>query len=290
MKRVNPLKNWRWVWLVFLCLKISFSHAFENEIRPIDVVFDIDWTLVSPLADSYQGSEIRVFTVEGKRYRLADGVEEILNRLRSYPEVRISFFTGGMPSRTDKLLRRIILDSISGLTAYDIAHQKFSFHDLTDVSGGAKSVEKLKFSERYVKDLAIHFSDLDRTILLDDVSEFVPELQKQSLLWISPTYDFYESYVEVIRARETGLNAQWLPASEEEWLHERNRIGIYGTMIEMAILEDARANALGEASEPFVTRVQKWSEHPKSEIFQIYSRMVSEGKRSHCVNLLVGRQ
>lgn len=102
--------------------------------RYIDIVFDIDWTLVYPVNDlSEITNTSRLYHLNGEYYRLADGAEEIIDDLIKNKNVRISFFSGGLEKRNIDLLKSIMLPN-SNKSLYEISHKVLSKKDLSVVS------------------------------------------------------------------------------------------------------------------------------------------------------------
>jgi len=240
------------IFLFAVALTLAPGAAVAREPRPIDIVFDIDWTLFSRIPDDAVHVDPKeIIVVEGLRYRMADGVVESLNLLRRFPNVRISVFSGGAASRNEELLKAIVLDAVSGLTARDIMSQVRSFDDLEDLAPNSAKGE-VKFRDRYRKNLRNFFKDLGRTILIDDMTEFAADGQKANLLWTGPTFDFFETFGESKGVLNPVERKMTLPTDPLAWKLDRLRIPVLTAMLESAIREDAE---ISDHSKSFVDRV-----------------------------------
>jgi uncharacterized protein YlzI (FlbEa/FlbD family) len=56
------------------------------------IVFDIDWTITSEVKPDFKGS--RIIMVEGKKYYVHDGIEQLVEELLEKKEMNISSFRG----------------------------------------------------------------------------------------------------------------------------------------------------------------------------------------------------
>lgn len=65
-----------------------------------------------------------LFKVEGVDYRIADGVEDLVENKK----VSVSFFSGGKKSRNVELLKKIILPK-SGKTLFDVAYKHYALNN-----------------------------------------------------------------------------------------------------------------------------------------------------------------
>jgi hypothetical protein len=206
--------------VLLLFLGIFFLPASYGQI--IDVVFDLDWTLVYPLSERPQMME-EILEVEGKYYRLTDWSKEVLLQLHRKPDVRVSFFSGGESSRNLELLKKIRLND--ELSALDIAYKVLSKNDLTTVNEDPS----LAFTQRFKKDLTLINADLSRVVLVDDSREFVLPDQKKNQLWLGETYNFYATQDELPK-----LPRQYDPPDPARWGRERKKmLSVYGALDEI---------------------------------------------------------
>jgi hypothetical protein len=256
---------------------VGAASARADGPAPIDVVFDVDWTLVSGVDP---GTPVggAVVEFEGQKYRIGDGVAEALNLLRSRPHARISFFSGGKKARNEAILRKIVLDPKRGTTALDVAYRNLAFEDLHDLGGASGSGARVRFAERYRKDLTPFFPDLSRTILVDDVASFAFAGQEANLLWLGTTYAWFASWADVLAARKAGsVDPRYLPPTREAWLADLARIPVSVLTIDAAISAEL---AEPGSSEPFVSRVARAARVPKAvylDRWKARSRRGSDG-------------
>ena len=183
-------------WLLFLFILSSFSCAQHAIRSPASgerhIVFDVDWTIVSeiknPTARDLKNK--RVLEVEGIHYFISDGLENFIQDIRSYKEMKISFFSGGKKSRNTKLLSMIKLPD--GKSLLDIAYKVLNNEDLVPV---ADAPPEARFSERFKKDLTKVSKVLDSLIMLDDTAGFVVDSsdnQAKHVFFIGKAFLYFE--------------------------------------------------------------------------------------------------
>jgi hypothetical protein len=170
-----------WILLTFLSL---------NAFAQIDIVFDIDWTLVSNV-DSYDSANSRVYESLGDHYRLSDGAQEIIEDLLDEKNIRISFYSGGSEARNLDLLNKIKLSN--GDSLLDISYKVLSKKHLLEVSTDAN----LKFTQRLKKDLTLINRDLNNVVLIDDIQSFTPLSQRKNVIWTGKTFHFQDAFNHV---------------------------------------------------------------------------------------------
>jgi hypothetical protein len=190
--------------LLLLIFLISFSALSQ-----VDVVIDIDWTLVSQV-DSYDSNNSRVYKSLGDYYRLTDGASEIIEDLIENESVRISFYSGGSEARNLDLLDQIKLSN--GKSLLESSYKVLSRKHLLEVSRGPD----LKFAERYKKDLTLINNDLKSIILIDDIKNFTPPNQRKNVLWVGKTFVFQDTFSQV--------NAEHYAKTEIAWLRDRYKL------------------------------------------------------------------
>ncbi|WP_373998140.1 hypothetical protein [Bdellovibrio bacteriovorus] len=214
--------------LVALLLILSFQPAWAG--TPLDIVFDIDWTTFYTVhSEDPNERSSKSIQIEGKTYRPTDHLTEVIEHLlKTHPDIRISFFSGGTQSRNMTLLESVKLSD--GRSLVDISHRILSYEDLTVVSQN----KTLKFSEQHKKVLNQGIPDWNpkNTLLIDDQPEFaVKPLKSVSSLG---HFNFQQKF-DVSRAGE-----KFFPASEIEWKMERNKALVWLALLENAIAESAR--------------------------------------------------
>lgn len=181
---------------ILICLGLLFSSScghFTTDQKsarypsgnesPLHLVFDIDWTLVTPLKQgshtAFTHSE-NLFEVNGHYYLLKDGMRELIE-LAKEKGISVSFFSGGKKSRNVALLKKIKLSN--GEDLYSLAHKVLSFEDLTEVNPDPR----LRFSERFKKDMSKVHSDIEKVILLEDIPHFGKGQGLRQTAWLGET-------------------------------------------------------------------------------------------------------
>lgn len=202
---------------ILFCL-LSCSHSSKLARDPssdltINIVLDIDYTIVSPVED-LESSEV-ITLDSGEKFRVNNYVKEFMEVMNGYENVNIYFFSGGKKERNLELLSKI--KTHSGQSFLDLALDVYSFNDLSQVS------ESGKFAQKYKKDLKAIGLNLNNTILIDDVPIFSPESQKNNMLWTGEAYYHFEKYSDVISARNNPkFEKKYIPKSPNEWLRSKN--------------------------------------------------------------------
>lgn len=192
------------------------------------IVFDIDWTISSELGPSYKGVGHRVIEVEGKKYFVHDGLEELIEELLQKKDFKISFFSGGSYLRNHALLKQIKLSD--GKTLEEIAYKILNKEDLTLVPGMGNTE---KFSKRYKKDLTKISKDLSNLVMIDDTEHFVLDAaQENHVLWTGKTFEHFDHFADAKEA--TG---EYIPRTISEWSFARKKLPILKGAINQAYRE-----------------------------------------------------
>ncbi len=195
-------------------MRIIFMILFLFTLRAqaIDIVFDIDWTLVYTVGKEQAGKR-NVFFVEGKYYYLTDGATEIIELLL-VDGVDVSFFSGGKRSRNFELLKKIKLSD--GRSLYEISKKILSYEELHHV---ADASPKARFAERLKKDLRLISNDLDNIILVDDIPNFTPTGQEKNIFHLT-AYEHFSKFSEV----QKNSHLTHKPVDSIDWMLERNKL------------------------------------------------------------------
>ncbi len=283
-----------------ISLAVASARAVDR-LEPVHLVFDIDWTLASNIPDSrdlavYAGDP-HFFEVEGKYYRLSNGVPEAINRLLDfnrrlgYEYVKISFFSGGGRARNEALLKKIILDPATGRSAFDVAEKVLSFEDLTDLYPQLPRSADVAFADRYEKNLVLSFKNPERTIAIDDTKKFFRGDLEKSLLWIGETYSDFPTLADVALERAKFPEEKYLPADLAAWETDQNRILIASLELEYALQSelDAAKKGQGAATGAFRDRVQSINrKFTKTELLGRVRRIYPARILRRCSALLAG--
>ncbi len=179
--------------LFLLSLLISLSVQAG---LPLDIVFDIDLTIVAIVQDGPGGDQLadptnpgrNVVTVGDERYRIYDGLRELMEKLEKEQKagkIRISFFSGGEEVRNEELLKKIKLSN--GRSLWDLAPGRVLGRSSMTPTGREPPA---RIRERFKKDLTKINPDLSDVILIDDIKEFVPESQRGNMLWIGEDFPY----------------------------------------------------------------------------------------------------
>ncbi|OUR95286.1 hypothetical protein A9Q84_15715 [Halobacteriovorax marinus] len=218
--------------LIFLnlvsCQNIGRKPTALNDKAPIDLIFDLDWTLIKQVESSIEHSDKSKYaTFEGEVYRIKEGASELLASVASRENVRISFFSGGGRERNTSVLKQI---RVGDTNAYDLAHKVLSKSDLTVVSTKAS----LSFTERYKKDVRLINSDLSRVVLIDDDKRFlISNKYKRNILWLGKTYNQYENYYDLPKKRTV-----YDPKSYEQWFFDKHKLHMVREILDQALTEE----------------------------------------------------
>lgn len=226
-----------YLFLIFGCAHSERAPA-SKDIALVDIVFDLDWTLVKQV-DGPVTIALNFFEINGEFYRLGDGAVDLLEFLFSRKDVRVSFFSGGSADRNNALLKKVKTKYGS---AYDNAYKVLSFNDLLEVS----TDESLPFSERLKKDISLINNNLDNVLLVDDDKRFiVGTSQKRNLLWMGETYKHFEHFSDV-----HNFDDIYAPKTESQWLYDRKKL---------LIVRDILKNSL-DGQEDFLESVERESQ------------------------------
>ncbi|MBC7421192.1 MAG: hypothetical protein H7328_10735 [Bdellovibrio sp.] len=211
--------------------------------EPIDVVFDLDWTLIYPTNENMALAVPKnTFKIGNNLFRLTDHAVEILLELHQQPDVRISFFSGGARERNTAVVK--IIYDLMNKPEYR-PHKILSFEDLTVIS----TDKDLKFAQRNKKDIG-KFFNLQRAMLVDDIEDFILPGQEQNEKWLGKTYNDRPKFE--LQSLEETKDAAYSAPNFNEWLRERNKLVTVKEII-LKTLELTRQN-----SKTFVENLQSF--------------------------------
>ncbi|MBK8204196.1 MAG: zeta toxin family protein [Bdellovibrionales bacterium] len=211
---------------------------------PIDVIIDIDWTLAYLLPPSGDAAaDPGTFRFANTLFRFSDYAAQVIFHLARDSRFRVSFFSGGSTNRIEHMLRQ--LEILPGLSAFDVAFQILTKHNLTNVSTDSS----LPFSSRFKKDLrtVMRNINLERAILIDDIKDFGPENQHRNMLWVDHALGYYRDLEQIRQARAEGADSRYLPREINgdggllDWQRERQKL-LYslGVILEVARLSQSQ--------------------------------------------------
>lgn len=202
--------------------------SFQDEIQ--HVVFDIDWTIVAETEIPNSFPANRVLNVEGKHYIKYFGLESLIEKLISNPQIKVSFYSGGKKSRNENLLKKIKLKD--GRSLFSVAHKILSSDDLVAMPN---TTAEMKFSERFKKDLTKVSEDLEQVLMFDDTPKFVlpgKAKQEEQVFHIGLSYLPFRDFNDAL-----GVKGEYIPPSREAWLLDSQRLVILEQVFQEAFVE-----------------------------------------------------
>jgi predicted ABC-type ATPase len=223
---------------------IDYTTRRAHRRDPIDVIIDIDWTLAYLLPSSGHSTlDAGTFRFSNTFFRFSDYAAQVIFRLARDSRFRVSFFSGGSTNRIEHMLRQ--LEISPGLSAFDIAFQILTKHNLTNVSTDSS----LPFSVRFKKDLGSVMTNinLERAILIDDIKDFGPDGQRRNMLWIDHAMGYFKDLGQIRQARVEGVDSRYVPREINgdggllDWQRERQKL-LYslGVILEAARLSESQ--------------------------------------------------
>lgn len=227
------------IYFYFIVFIISISSCSSKQTRgripaseaPIQIVFDLDYTIVQPGRDI---SDLKTVKVDEEIYRISDWAVEMIEKLEA-KNVEIYFFSGGSEERNITLLKKI--KSPQGRSLNDLASGVFSYSDLREVSSTGSFTERLK------KDLQVIGLNLDRAILIDDNLQFAYQGQDRNMLWMGKTYHFYNNFPQTYNDLNSSTVAQeFIPRSSKAWFIARNKLKFIYELLKDAIDSDKNSD------------------------------------------------
>lgn len=231
---------------------------------PRHVVLDIDWTIVTEIKKGKKVSAKnvkRVIEVQGLHYYVNEGLESFVEEILSYPDMRVSFYSGGKAIRNDELLSQIKLRD--GRSLKEIAYKVLSNEDLAHVEG---ALETAPFAEKHKKDLTKITTDLSQLIMLDDTANFVletQEMQTNHVFFIGKAFEYFESFEDA-----RNLSGEYVPKSYEEWLLNQKKLLILNAAFREAYQESLDrkitfSEAMKKKEELLNLKDHNWNEFSK---------------------------
>lgn len=195
---------------------------------PIDVVFDLDHTLITETpSENVVRDGRRVFQFGDHFYRLTDHTVEVLRAVHGNPAYRISFYSGGERERN-----MAVLSWIYELVNADGRGSRRPFQVLSreDLHRRPGVGDDARFTQRYGKDLTrIHPSvDLRRAVLIDDAGAFAEPGQERNMLWLEKTYNDRPVYPHGMP------EGPYEASSRAQWLREKHKLAWAYDLLEEA--------------------------------------------------------
>lgn len=216
---VKLLISYLFLVLLISCAARPVGPRMPAQADLLDVVFDLDWTLIGEVKSTTDIPATEILIHEQDRYRLLPGARELIRSLLAEGRVRISFFSGGPRERNEAVLKQVMVD---GVSLYDLAYKVLSRTDLTDRSAEVES--DARFSERYKKDLRLVNTDLTKVIMIDDNDLFaVDENQRRNFIWLGETFENLEQYSH---GATLTMAPKYRPKNYSAWLGSRLKLPV----------------------------------------------------------------
>ncbi len=239
--------------LFFACLISAWAQGAE----PIDVVFDLDWTLIYTSSPEAVAMDPRnTFSFGDKDYRFSDDAVNVLRAMHANPAYRVSFLSGGDAARNQKAIEMLY----EMINADGGSRKPFKVGSLGELHATG-APETAPFTERFKKDLERFLPGFDptRTVLVDDSKGFAFPGQERNMFWMQNTYDDIPDFA---RRAELSVDPKYLPPDEASWLRERRKL-----LWTFGSLEEARRKAelSGEAFVDALHRIHVERDSPGGE-------------------------
>lgn len=212
---------------IFILISCQGTRAPASANNLIDIVFDLDWTLIKQLkrGESLKGPNI--ITYNDELYRVNDGAIELLSYLSKRDDVRLSFFSGGGKLRNESVLKKMMIGKRS---AYDLAYKILSKDDLEIISTDSS----LSFTQRYRKNLLKVNSNLEQTLIIDDDIRFaVDDSQVKNFLFLESVKYHIDDPSQIIHA--TG---PFDPQTKSEWFFDKNKLHMVKDILTKSLDQD----------------------------------------------------
>lgn len=239
---------------VYLLILLSFLLSCQSnswrtpssDEKIIDIVFDLDWTLISKVEENYRGQK-GVIVVGDELYRVHDWAREVVTAFHNNPRYRVSFFSGGPAIRNMDVLSQVKLIDGSGKSFSEIAYKKLHRHDITEVEPGPE-IENPRPGDRWKKDLRKINPDTKRVILIDDdFRHALDSNQRKNILWTGKGLFHYESSTDLSAGRIEKPFNEFVPSSVQEWSLQRNKLAlVYGIIEESSLQLEYEGGDLGD--------------------------------------------
>lgn len=210
-------------WVLSLCFMLWACPSFGQE-QPIaadtsiNVVFDLDWTLLNTTTEEMAKANPKdTFKFQGLWYRISEGAVESLVKLHE-ADVSLSIFSGGTADRN-----HFVAELLQEMVNKKLRVKDFSFQKVLNLEDFwvASQDPNLRFSERYKKELS-RFFDVNRTLIIDDMTTFTVAGQERNLVWLGQTYNDRPEFD--LKNLEQKNEKKFSAPNFEEWERDKNKI------------------------------------------------------------------
>lgn len=191
----------------------------QTELTPIDIVLDIDWTILNPTTEALaEAVPEGIFRHSTGVYRYSKHIVDFMRTLHSMPGVRVSFYSGGEADRNHAVVKDLYNKINEKMSSNHFEPYKvLSLEDLTPVS----SDPKLRFGDRLKKDIARFFNPRF-AVLVDDTKDFVMHGQERNQLWLGETYNDRPRY-ELVHL-EKPEDVKYSAPNKKEWQRDLDKL------------------------------------------------------------------
>lgn len=232
-------------------------NAEESASSPIDIVLDIDGSLVDDLGP-LTFDKGRDIAIGHRHYRLSYGTREALNRLLAFKRVRISIYSGAEAQRNIALAKIIMVTSYPPASLWNLSYKILSKPDLVDLFPGQNLPAGWRPGQRFRKDLRKINENLKNVVLLDDWDDFTLPEQTNNILHLGRAYLPFSTYADAqnwIHA-DTDFASRVAP-SEVEWRRHYYKIHWATEVLVKALrhLEQYPTESFAEAMRRFKSQV-----------------------------------
>ncbi len=228
--------------LISSCTSTGHRSPANNP-DAIDIVFDLDWTLISKVDASLKGRK-GIIEIGDELYRVHDWARELVTALVLDPKYRVSFFSGGPSSRNIKVLEAITILDGSQRSFLEVSHKALHREDLLLVEPPA-DLENPAPADRWKKDLKLVNEDLKKIVMFeDDYRHALNPRQRENILWMGMSFYHIDSSKELEEAQRVLTDDSFVPPSIAKWQLQRNKLAISFGVLEQA-LEDKKNSELG---------------------------------------------
>lgn len=189
------------------------AHAF----------FDLDWTIVYPLpmpASHYRAEKgWKIVEAEGKAYRVAEHLDDLIQEFMHQPNLRMAIASGGTTARNVELLKNIRPPSLQGYSLYDFVEIVISNEDLRTGTGKGKGMDWLK--RKAIDEPLMVTEDF---ALFDDQKGWLHQLGDRGA-WTGRTYEYFATWEQAKAAiGDARYDQRYVPKTKAEWLADRNKL------------------------------------------------------------------
>jgi|GEM_PF-1608066 len=238
-------------WLV-VCAQLAWAGPRAN----VQVVFDLDWTLIYPITNEQAALETESVVKFGNEFfRLSDHAIAAVAYLHA-AGFDVSYFSGEMKDRN-----LAVIDFIYAKLQEQYADvgakswRPFAIGDVGDLEPFGND-PNARFAERLKKNIARWQpnADLTRTVLVEDMQQFAPPPkagevdQRRGLLWLQETFESILDHDAWSESTPPETRTKYHPPSRERWAIERNKIvWALGVIVSARELADSKGVVFQDA-------------------------------------------